>query len=83
VTRAERTAFLATPRAERDIWFIEDLAAEWGCCTRSIRDAMRFKPHTVPQEMDSPTSTRRWSRTVVDAFIKSGGRHGMRRQPAA
>jgi len=64
---------MATPRADRDVWTLDDLAAELGFCTRTIRDALRFRPHTLPEPIE-PVTRRgglRWSKATVEAFMRA------------
>jgi hypothetical protein len=64
---------MATPRADREAWTIEDVAAEMGFSTRTIRRALAYRPHTVPAPKDSPTTRGglRWSQTTVKAFMRA------------
>jgi hypothetical protein len=59
----------AVPRAERPVWTIHDLAAEWGYCVRTIRRALKHRPHTVPPTLPTMSRSARWSRDVVMQFI--------------
>jgi hypothetical protein len=72
-----RASLLAVPRADRETWTIEDLAAEFGVCARTIRNALNYRPHTVPAPIAGGPTKRGhyWHRDTVRAFCRSTSRH--------